>query len=120
MPASVYQGDIWWAALDDPVGSEAGYSRPVVIIQCDSINASRLQTYLCVPLTGSRGTGKVTVPWQMHLSASATGLDRDSIAQPAIAFAVDQSRLIERAGRIAERQLQQLFRCLDVALGREV
>ncbi|MFN5795985.1 MAG: type II toxin-antitoxin system PemK/MazF family toxin, partial [Planctomyces sp.] len=47
------QGEIWWADLDAPVGSTAGFRRPVLIVQCDSFNRSRIATVVCVPLTSN-------------------------------------------------------------------
>jgi mRNA interferase MazF len=112
----VSQRDVWWADLGEPIGGSSGYHRPVVIVQSDAINISRLTTYLCVPLTGN--LNRQIAPWNMLLPAKATGLDKDSVAQTTLLFAVDQSQLIERSGRISDRQLGLLLARLDVALGR--
>lgn len=112
----VAQRDIWWAELPDPSGSTPGFRRPVIIVQSDAINASRLHTVLCVPLTSNLRWKMV--PWNMELSARSTGLDKDSVAQPNMILPIDQSQLVERIGRVSERQLRQLFQCLDIALGR--
>lgn len=112
----VSQRDVWWADLGEPVGGSSGYHRPVVIVQSDAINISRLTTYLCVPLTGN--LKRQIAPWNMLLTARTTGLDKDSVAQTTLLFALDQSQLIERSGRITERQLGQLMAKLDIALGR--
>jgi mRNA interferase MazF len=115
-PHDVSQRDVWWADLGDPIGGATGFHRPVVIVQSDAINISRLTTYLCVPLTGN--LKRQIAPWNMLLPASATGLDKDSVAQTGLLFAVDQVQLLERVGRISERQLKALLAKLDVALGR--
>ena len=112
----VSQRDVWWADLSDPVGGSSGYHRPVVIVQSDAINISRLTTYLCVPLTGN--LNRQIAPWNMLLTAKGTGLDKDSVAQTGLLFAVDQSQLLERSGRISGRQFGQLMARLDIALGR--
>lgn len=112
----VSQRDVWWADLGDPIGGASGFHRPVVILQSDAINISRLTTYLCVPLTGN--LKRQIAPWNLLLTANATGLGKDSVAQTGLMFAADQSQLIERTGRISERHLRQLFERLDVALGR--
>ena len=108
--------DVWWADLGDPIGGGAGFNRPVVIVQSDAINVSRLTTYLCVPLTSN--LNRQMVPWNMLLTANATNLDKDSVAQTTLLFGVDQSQLIEQTGRITERQMGQLLAKLDIALGR--
>ena len=112
----VSRRDIWWADLGDPIGSTSGFHRPVIILQSDAINVSRLATYLCVPLTGNLRTQ--VAPWNMLLAAKATGLDKDSVAQLTLMLAINEAQLIERVGRIPERQLDQLFAKLDLALGR--
>ena len=112
----VSQRDIWWADLGEPIGSTSGFHRPVIILQSDAINVSRLATYLCVPLTGNLRTQ--IAPWNMPLPVKATGLDKDSVAQLALMLAIDEVQLVERVGRISERQLEQLFTKLDLALGR--
>ena len=49
----VAQRDVWWADLGEPVGSAPGYRRPVVVVQCDALNTSRIGTVVCVPLTSN-------------------------------------------------------------------
>ncbi|MFM9979124.1 MAG: type II toxin-antitoxin system PemK/MazF family toxin [Sphingomonadaceae bacterium] len=113
---NVSQRDVWWSTLPDPVGSEAGYRRPVIIVQNDTINITRLATYLCIPMTAA--LQRQAIPWNLLFPQSTTGLPTDSVAQTSLLFAIDQSRLIERTGRITEGQLQRLFARLDIALGR--
>jgi len=47
------RGEVWWAQLPDPSASEPGYRRPVVIIQSDSFNRSRIRTIIVVVLTSA-------------------------------------------------------------------
>ena len=49
----ISQGDIWWAELEAPAGSGPGFRRPVVVVQGDSFNRSRIATLVCVPLTSN-------------------------------------------------------------------
>ncbi len=116
MSEEVRQGQIWLADLGQPVGSIAGYRRPVVILQGDRVNASLLETYLTTPLTSNLRLSRF--PTNLALAASATGLPKDSIAQLPLTLAVDQSQLIERVGQVSEAQLAQLFLRLDIVLGR--
>jgi len=112
----ISQGDVWWAALPDPIGSEAGYRRPVVIVQSDPFNQSLLATAVCVPLTGNLRTAGV--PGNVTLSARATGLPRDSVANAAQIFAANRTRLTEHVGRLSEANLQLVLAGMDVVLGR--
>jgi mRNA interferase MazF len=112
----ISQGDVWWADLPDPIGSEAGYRRPVVIVQSDSFNQSLLATAVCVPLTGNlRAAG---APGNVRLSARTTGLPKDSVANAAQIFALNRTRLTECVGRLPQTQLKLVLAGIDVVLGR--
>ncbi|MEB3213235.1 MAG: type II toxin-antitoxin system PemK/MazF family toxin [Leptolyngbyaceae bacterium] len=50
----MYRGEIWWANLPDPVGSEPGYRRPVLVIQDDTFTQSRISTIIVVIINGSQ------------------------------------------------------------------
>jgi mRNA interferase MazF len=112
----VRQREIWLADLREPLGSEAGYRRPVVVIQSDRINVSRLPTHLCVPITGF--APRLTAPWTLTLSPTSSGLGKESLAQTHLLLTVNRSELLELLGEISPTQLRQLFNCLDIALGR--
>lgn len=110
------RGEIWWADLADPTGSTASYRRPVVVVQGDRINDSRIATVICVPLTGNLAWA--VAPTCFKIAAAGTGLDRDSVAQTTLIVAIDKDRLVERMGKISDKQLQAMFARLDIALGR--
>ena len=112
----IAQAEIWWADLGDPVGSAPGYRRPVVVVQCDAFNQSRIATTLCVPLTSNLKWADA--PGNILLRAAATGLDRDSVANVSLTVAVDKTQLVERAGKISRRQLELVLAGIDVVLGR--
>lgn len=115
-PKLVGQGEIWWADLGGPVGSAPGYRRPVVVVQCDAFNRSRIATALCVPLTSNLKWADA--PGNVLLRAAATGLDRDSVANVSLTVALDKAQLAERAGRLSRRQLELVLAGIDVVLGR--
>ena len=110
------QGDVFWASLDDPVGSAAGFRRPVVIVQGDSFNASRIATTVVVPLTSNQQLA--AAPGNVSLSAATTGLPKDSVANVSQISAIDRELLTERVGRIAPEQLDRIMVGIDLVLGR--
>lgn len=112
----IAQGDIWWAELPEPFGSESGYRRPVLVIQCDRFNESNIATILSVPLTGQLKWANF--PGNILLTSRATGLQRDSVANVSQIVPVDRRRLIERAGRVAEAKLQQVLDGVCLVIGR--
>lgn len=115
-PGAILQGDVWWADLADPPGSTAGFRRPVIVVQGDAINQSRIGTVICVPLTSNFVWA--TAPGNVELAARVTGLDRDSVAQVTLVLAVDKACLTERTGRIGPKLLARVLAGLDVVLGR--
>ena len=110
------QGEVWWADLGEPTGSAPGYRRPVVVVQCDALNRSRVATVVCVPLTSNLKWAEA--PGNALLKARATGLSQDSVANVSLIVAVDRRQLTERAGRLPRRQLDLVFAGIDIVLGR--
>ena len=112
----ISQGDVWWADLGEPVGSEPGFRRPVIIVQGDSFNRSALRTVVAVPLTSNLRWA--AAPGNVRLSARATGLPRDSVANVSQLVALDRSILIERVGRLSSSKLELVLAGIDTVLGR--
>jgi mRNA interferase MazF len=112
----IAQGDIWWADLPPPAGSGPGFRRPVVVVQGDSLNRSRIGTVVCVPLTSNlRWAG---APGNVSLSARLTGLPKDSVANVSQIVALDKELLTELAGKLQRGRLELLLAGIDVVLGR--
>ena len=94
----MYRGEIWWANLPDPVGSEPGYRRPVLVIQDDVFTQSRISTVIVVIITSN--TELAEAPGNVLLPHGALGLSRDSVANVSQIFTVDKTFLIERIGSL--------------------
>jgi mRNA interferase MazF len=112
----ISQGEIWWAALQAPTGSGPGFRRPVLVIQGDALNRSRLATVVCIPLTGNLKWADA--PGNSLLRRHSTGLSKDSVANVSQIAALDRLLLVERVGRISKRQIQLVQVGLDTVLGR--
>ena len=112
----ISQGEIWWADLPAPVGSGPGFRRPVVVVQGDALNRSRLATAVCVPLTSNLRWA--AAPGNVLLAARTTGLPQESVANVSQIVALDRNLLDERAGKLPEAKLELLLSGLDVVLGR--
>jgi mRNA interferase MazF len=94
----IERGEIWWADLSDPVGSGPGFRRPVLIVQSDAFNRSRLRTVVAVVVTSNLRL--VDAPRNVLLPAKASGLPKDSIANVSQVITLDREFLSERDGRI--------------------
>ena len=112
----ISQGDVCWAALREPTGSEPGFRRPVVIMQGDPLNKSQLATAVCVPLTSNLRLA--VAPGNVLLKAASTGLRKDSVANVSQIVTIDRSVLSDRVGRLSKSQIALLFAGLDVVLDR--
>jgi len=112
----ISQGEIWWADLPSPAGSGPGFRRPVVIVQGDAFNRSRIATVVCVPLTTN--TAWADSPGNVLLTAQNTSLPKDSVANASQVIAIDKGLLTERAGKLSRSKLELVLSGLDVVLGR--
>ena len=112
----ISQAEVWWADLGEPVGSAPGLRRPIVVIQCDALNHSRIGTVVCIPLTSNLKWSRA--PGNVRLSAATTSLPKDSVANVSQVVALEKAQLTERAGRIPRRQLELILSGVDVILGR--
>ncbi|MCY3775257.1 MAG: type II toxin-antitoxin system PemK/MazF family toxin [Candidatus Aminicenantes bacterium] len=95
----VARGEVWWADLDYPRGSEPGFRRPVVIVQADAFNRSRLKTILGVILTSN--TRLLDAPGNVLLPATSTGLPKDSVANVTQIVTLDELYLSDRVGHVS-------------------
>jgi len=112
----ISQGDVWWADLGEPVRSEPGFRRPVIVVQGDAFNRSALRTVVAVPLTSNLRWA--TAPGNVRLSTRATGLPRESVANVSQLVALDKSILVERVGRLSSAKLELVLAGIDMVLGR--
>jgi mRNA interferase MazF len=112
----ISQGEVWWASLPAPTGSEPGFRRPVVVAQGDALNRSRIATVVCVPLTSNLLWAGA--PGHVRLSARSTNLQKDSVAKASQVVALDKVMLTERVGKLSRAKVELLLAGIDVVLGR--
>jgi mRNA interferase MazF len=112
----IAQGHVYWANLPDPTGSGLGFRRPVLVIQGDALNRSRLRTVVCVPLTSNLRWAEA--PGNVMLPAKTTGLPKDSVANNSQLITLDRALLIEEVGKLSKRQLDLILSGIDIVLGR--
>ena len=113
----ITQGDIVWASLNDSTGSEPGFRRPVVVVQGDAFNTSRLRTIVVVPLTSNLRWG--AAPGNVALVSNDTGLPKDSVANVSQIVSVDRSILSDRVGHLTDSDLELIRAGIEIVLGRE-
>jgi mRNA interferase MazF len=97
----IRRGEIWWADLPEPRRSEPGHRRPVLVIQADSFNRSRIQTAIVAMITTNLELADV--PGNVLVPARSTGLSRDSVVNISQLLTLDRSFLTELAGTLPSR-----------------
>jgi mRNA interferase MazF len=110
----VQRGEVWWADLDPPQGSGPGFRRPVVIVQSDDFNRSRLRTTLVIVLTSNLRL--VEAPGNVLVPARYSGLPKDSVANVTQLLTLDLELLAERIGKLPARVLAQVDAGLKLVL----
>jgi mRNA interferase MazF len=100
------RGAVWWAELPDPVASEPGFRRPVVIIQSNAFNRSRIKTVIAVLLTSNLRLAEA--PGNVLITAADSGLPKDSVANVSQVITVDKGFLSNRSGKLPLRVMKVL------------
>jgi mRNA interferase MazF len=102
----IRRGEIWWAALPEPVGSKPGSRRPLLIVQGDEFNRSHLATTIAVVLTTNLALAEA--PGNVYLPRADTRLPRDSVANVSQLVTADKRFLSKRVGTVAPGVLRQI------------
>ena len=94
------RGEVWWAELPEPVASEPGHRRPVLIVQSDDFNRSRIRTVIAVVLTTNLRLAEA--PGNVPVSKEDTALSRDSVANVSQIVTLDKRFLTERVTLLSD------------------
>jgi mRNA interferase MazF len=110
----VRRGEIWWASLPEPPDSGPGFRRPVLVIQSDDFNKSRIQTIVAVVITSNLKLE--AAPGNVLLRGRTSGLKRDSVANVSQLITLDKRFLTDRVGRLSAGLLQDVESGLRLVL----
>ncbi len=108
------RGEIWWADLPEPAGSAPGHRRPVLVVQSDTFNRSRLATVTVVALTGN--VRLVDAPGNVLIPAQASGLPRDSVANVTHLLTINRDLLTDQVRDLPPSLVKQVNAGLRFAL----
>ncbi|MFN6560111.1 MAG: type II toxin-antitoxin system PemK/MazF family toxin [Nostoc sp. ChiSLP01] len=109
------RGEIWWANLPTPVASEPGYRRPVLIVQSDEFNRSRIRTVIAVVLTTNLRLADA--PGNILVTTDETGLPENSVVNVSQVITVDKSFLTEQVSQVSDRTILLVDEGLRLVLG---
>ncbi|MBI4298281.1 MAG: type II toxin-antitoxin system PemK/MazF family toxin [Chloroflexi bacterium] len=108
------RGEIWWASLAAPRGSEPGYRRPVVVVQSDAFNSSQIQTVVVAVISSNMRLAGA--PGNITLEPRQSGLPKESALNVSQIITLDKRYLTERIGRLPSKQLSDLDEGLRLVL----
>lgn len=109
------RGEIWWADLGVPLGSEPGFRRPVLVVQDDPFNASRIQTMIVASITSNVALAEA--PGNVFLERAESGLPKDSVVNVSQLATLDKRRLVAKAGSLRRRTTEEVDAGLGLVLG---
>lgn len=110
----IRRGDVWWATLRPPAGSEPGYRRPVLILQANSFNQSKILTVIGAVITSNLRLAEA--PGNVQLSKRQSGLPRESVVNVSQVVTLDRAFLSDRIGRIPPSKQQEVDNGLRLVL----
>lgn len=108
------RGEVWWASLPEPAGSQPGFRRPVLIVQSNEFNRSRIRTLLVVAITSNAALAEA--PGNVLLPRKESGLAKESVANVSQVLTVDRSFLTERVGHLGVPLMQRVDAGLRLVL----
>jgi len=109
------RGEIWQAEFGIPYGSEIGYNRPVLIVQDDTFNESRIRTVVVLPLTTNLCL--LDAPGNVLLRKKESKLINDSVIIVAQLYAIDRSRFKEKISKVTKEIMEQVETGMKLVLG---
>jgi len=112
---TAHRGEIWWADLGEPRGSQPGYHRPVLIIQDDHFNHSHLATVIILSVTSNLKFQDL--PGNIFLTKEDSGLVKDSVINGTQITAIDKSWLTEFVAKLPRQIMVQVENSLSLVLG---
>lgn len=110
----IRRGEIWWASLPEPVASEPGPARPVLVVQADAFNRSRISTVVAVAITSNQRLAEA--PGNVLLSRKASGLPKKSVANVSQVITLDKTFLTSKVRSLPQRELDQVDAGLKLVL----
>lgn len=113
----IAQGEIWWVDLPEPQGSRPGYRRPVLVVQSNAFNRSRIETVVCVPLTSNLRLA--LAPGNVPIQASRSGLPKDSVANVSQLVTLNKGDLRDRVGRVPRALFERVLGGIDLVLATD-
>lgn len=109
------KGEVWWADLAEPVASEPGFRRPVVVTQSDVFNESRISTVICAVLTTNLNLAEA--PGNILLPRKASRLPKDSVINVSQIVTLDKTQLTDMVSALPRTYIRRMDTGLRLIFG---
>ena len=109
------RGEVWWASLPEPTGSGPGFRRPVLVIQANPFNESRIATVIVAVI--SSNLALADAPGNVRISKADDGLRKVSVVNVSQVITLDRSLLTARVKQLPGQTMQQVSAGLQLVLG---
>lgn len=109
------RGEVWWADLTSPVGSGPGYKRPVLVVQSNPYNVSRISTVVVVTITSNLALAEA--PGNVRIAKSDSGLPQSSVVNVSQLITLDRSVLTSKVKTLAGAAMDKVDSGLKLVLG---
>ena len=110
----INRGEIWWAALPEPTGSGPGYKRPVLIIQSDEFNKSKINTVIAAVITSNALLA--AAPGNVLLPSKKSKLPKKSVVNVSQIITIDKLFLTEKVHTLSKEIIAQVDEGLKIVL----
>ena len=108
------KGEVWWASLGEPRGSEPGFKRPVIIVSANEFNRSTIKTVIVAVITSNLRLAEA--PGNFSVSKKDSGLAKESVVNISQLLTLDKSFLVKKSKKIPELKLLRLNEGLKLVL----
>jgi len=108
------RGEIWWADLGIPLGSEPGFNRPVVVIQDDSFNRSKIRTVIVASITSNLNLADA--PGNVYIEKEESGLPKNGVVNISQISTLDRRRLLEKSTPLSQSTMAEIDYGLKLVL----
>lgn len=110
----IRRGEVWWAELPDARGAEPGFRRPVLVVQANSFNRSRMATAVVAAITSNMRLADA--PGNVRLTRRQTGLPKESVVNVSQILTLDRTFLTRKAGRVPAAPMEVIGAGLRLVL----
>ena len=108
------RGEVWWASLPEPSGSGPGFRRPILVVQSNAFNESRIATAVIAVISSNLALAEA--PGNVRIGKAESGLSRPSVVNVSQVFTVDRASLTEKVRALPADVMQRVDNGLRLVL----